>query len=68
MPDCAKIVSLLEFPQMRERRTAAFAGERQQVVNCHLADPTALYEYFWPARDASYINPPFATVNAAIPL
>jgi len=30
--------------------------------------PSALYENFWPATEASYIRPPFATVNTAIPL
>jgi len=30
--------------------------------------PFGLYLYFCPLREASYINPPFATVNTAIPL
>jgi hypothetical protein len=30
--------------------------------------PFGLYLYFCPPKEASYINPPFATVNTAIPL
>lgn len=29
---------------------------------------SALYENFWPATEASYIRPPFVTLNTAIPL
>ena len=39
-----------------------------RLLSVHLLDASGLYLYFWPATDASYINPPFATVNTAIPL